>query len=282
MGQGGSLGIDVKFGEDQLNKIHNTVGEESESVVCYGGGGCDQGHLDGNARIPVQVDLRPISELLGPPFYFFPSDQNIYTRVHDELAQAIARKVYLSQQDSLQLGTNGTSYVVIRATLSSDEGVDIAKTSKDDPKFQLEVIDYSTWAPQMISTGMNPRPSANTSGVWIFPYSTFKPYIDAGNRYHYLFQVEAKTTKGFMCSGAQLDEGSLLQSYILGSDAILGSNLNSYSKSYAVVAFKTDHTRYLCPNLHAFVSIKIVNSADELLAEVGTLQPRDENQTNGN
>lgn len=300
MGQGGQVGVDIKAGVDQLNRIKSELGTVDQSTVCYGGGaGCggQGGHLQGTALIPVQLDMRPISELLGPPFYFFPSDQDIYTRVHDELAQAIAQKVFLNEQDSLQLGASGTKYIVIRATMSSDNSVDIAKISKDDPKFDLVVgkvwqmtIAGQLWRSWQLITipGNNGRPSSNENGVWVIPYSTVKQSIDNGDQF--FPYVEAKTADGFTCSGVQLPEGTWLNNYystvgLQFADFI--SNLDNGSTTYKTFATTSSGSStspgssYPCPNINTTVSYKTVNSMDELLAEVGTLQPRDNKQPGG-
>ena len=68
--QGGfSLGTSRESARENLQKLQNTAGSGIGEFVCIGGMGCSQGTPGGNSLVPVLLDLRPISDLLAPPFY---------------------------------------------------------------------------------------------------------------------------------------------------------------------------------------------------------------------
>jgi MAC/Perforin domain len=288
MGQGGSAGFDVKTNLEQNNKIKNIVGESNDVIICYGGSGCDGGHVSGSSVIPVQLDLRPISELLGPPFFTSPEDQDIFTRVRDELGQAIALRSFLSAEQAQQLNASGPSrYIVMGVNMvASDTGMKARDISKDGPKLSLRV--FTTQEVPMTQLGrpgivtfesptspaMPPRPSSNTNGVWIIPFSTIEPAVARGDRV--LPDIQAKPGTGFTCSGGQqLPDGTIL--IPLGINGTGVGQSNSGSLTYKM-AYKTPTAEYAvaCPNITTTFSWQIVNSGD-LLTVTGPLTPRDGN-----
>jgi len=82
-----------------MNKITSATSSEDRSWFCYSGGTCDDGKPSGEAVLPVQLDLRPISDLLAPPFF---TDDEIITTMRDGVSRALAKQAFV-QRDNLQL-----------------------------------------------------------------------------------------------------------------------------------------------------------------------------------
>lgn len=55
-----------KSDQDQMKSI---LGDDFGQYVCFGGTSCDGREAKGDAWVPVLLDLRPLSDLLGPPFF---------------------------------------------------------------------------------------------------------------------------------------------------------------------------------------------------------------------
>ncbi|MEO8627847.1 MAG: MAC/perforin domain-containing protein [Betaproteobacteria bacterium] len=97
-GEGGvSVGVDGESAQTHLDKMRKILGAENESFYCVGGTDCQSGVPNGDAVVPVLLDLRPISDLLGPPFY---DDDAVLSDLRPALAKAIADRVFFRRDDA--------------------------------------------------------------------------------------------------------------------------------------------------------------------------------------
>jgi hypothetical protein len=63
------IGVNSGSSDDENTKMSSTLGEDYGKYVCEGGVSCNGTNPSGNTSVPVLLDLRPLSELLGPPFF---------------------------------------------------------------------------------------------------------------------------------------------------------------------------------------------------------------------
>jgi hypothetical protein len=66
---GASVGVDYNNSSDHLRRLSRIQSTDRSQFSCVGGDECHKGQASGTALVPVLLDLRPISELLGPPFF---------------------------------------------------------------------------------------------------------------------------------------------------------------------------------------------------------------------
>ena len=94
MGSGGSLGGGTTNARDQKmqNEFASIVQDSEENYTCSGGASCNGGVPSGEPNVPVFLDLRPISELLGPPFY---DDPTIVLDLRDRLYDEIQKYAFV-------------------------------------------------------------------------------------------------------------------------------------------------------------------------------------------
>ena len=94
MGSGGSLGGGTTNARDQKmqNEFASIVQDSEENYTCSGGASCNGGVPSGEPNVPVFLDLRPISELLGPPFY---DDPTIVLDLRDRLCDEIQKYAFV-------------------------------------------------------------------------------------------------------------------------------------------------------------------------------------------
>ena len=93
---GNTASVDVDTSKSNMEKITNNTSKEDRDWHCYSGGTCNDGIPSGDAVLPVQLDLRPISDLLAPPFFV---DDDTITTVRDGLSRAIAKQAFVKRQD---------------------------------------------------------------------------------------------------------------------------------------------------------------------------------------
>lgn len=95
MGSGGSIGGGSSSESDKQmqSKFANIVQESKETYICSGGASCSKdGTPSGEPNVPVFLDLRPISELLGPPFF---TDPEIVFDLRDRVFEAIQAYAFI-------------------------------------------------------------------------------------------------------------------------------------------------------------------------------------------
>lgn len=106
-GSGG--GVDVKSAEEAMSSIKSVVSTENRDFRCYGGGDCsDDGVPSGGDIVPIYLDLRPLSDLVAPPFFM---DEDILGVVRTNLSKAILAAAYV-KRDGLEKPT----LMVVQAT----------------------------------------------------------------------------------------------------------------------------------------------------------------------
>lgn len=88
---GNSAGVDVDFSKSHMEKLTKNTSSEDRQWFCYSGGACNDGIPSGDAVLPIQLDLRPISDLLAPPFF---ADDEIITTMRDGISQAVAKAAF--------------------------------------------------------------------------------------------------------------------------------------------------------------------------------------------
>jgi hypothetical protein len=64
-----SGGVSVGSKDENLQKMASTLGEDFGSYFCEGGLSCTGKDASGSVVVPVLLDLRPLSDLLAPPFF---------------------------------------------------------------------------------------------------------------------------------------------------------------------------------------------------------------------
>jgi hypothetical protein len=95
-GNGGSA--EVNAGHEAIASIKKFAGDENVNFTCYGGGHCSpDGVPSGEDLAPIYLDLRPLSDLLAPPF--FSGDEEVYGPVRQNLAQRIKEVAYRDGRD---------------------------------------------------------------------------------------------------------------------------------------------------------------------------------------
>ncbi len=94
MGSGGSIGggSESSSDKDMQSKFASIVQDSAENYTCSGGASCNGGVPSGEPNVPVFLDLRPISELLGPPFY---DDPKIVLDLRDRVYEAIQKYAFV-------------------------------------------------------------------------------------------------------------------------------------------------------------------------------------------
>lgn len=125
---GNSVSVDVDKANSNMEKITNNTSEEDRQWYCYSGGTCNDGIPSGDAVLPVQLDLRPISDLIAPPF--FDDDQTI-TTIRDGLSRAIAKHAF-TKRDNL----NAPASVFV--TITGFNRFNITSIGKDVPSTQVD------------------------------------------------------------------------------------------------------------------------------------------------
>ena len=93
---GNSASVDVDKSKSNMEKITSNTSKEDRQWFCYSGGTCNDGIPSGEAALPVQLDLRPISDLLAPPFFV---DDEIITTMRDGVSRAIAKHAFVKKDN---------------------------------------------------------------------------------------------------------------------------------------------------------------------------------------
>jgi hypothetical protein len=95
-GYAGNTGsVDVDTSKQNMQKITKNTSSQDRTWFCYSGGSCNDGIPSGDAALPVQLDLRPISELLAPPFF---TDDEIITTIRDGISRAVGRQAFVKRE----------------------------------------------------------------------------------------------------------------------------------------------------------------------------------------
>lgn len=89
MGNGG--GVDVDKASSNMQKLTTNTSTEDRHWFCYSAGPCNEGIPSGDSALPMLLDLRPIAELLAPPFF---NDDEILTTIRDGVSRAIAKRAF--------------------------------------------------------------------------------------------------------------------------------------------------------------------------------------------
>ena len=99
-----------KSGETDEEKQTETILKDNDTyIVTYGGTSSDGGQLGAGNRVPVLLDLRPISDLFTIPFF---GDEAAAILLHDEIAKAVSRFALTREQNVQPTGqpTPATTY----------------------------------------------------------------------------------------------------------------------------------------------------------------------------
>jgi len=86
-----NAGIDYAKAHSDMKKMSSMISAQQTDNYCLGGGGCDNGVPTGEGVGVIFYDLRPISELLGPPFF---NDDPEIAGLRDGLRGVIAERVF--------------------------------------------------------------------------------------------------------------------------------------------------------------------------------------------
>ncbi|WP_094586159.1 MAC/perforin domain-containing protein [Synechococcus sp. BO 8801] len=98
MGSGGSIGGGSSNETDNQmqSSFASIVQDSDEHYICSGGASCEGGEPKGDPKVPIYLDLRPISQLMGPPFYH---DPKIVLQIRDRVHDAIQSYAFVQLQD---------------------------------------------------------------------------------------------------------------------------------------------------------------------------------------
>lgn len=94
---GTKLGVDTKVANQSLSDLKEFREDDKFEYTCYGGTDCNDGHPSGTDLVPIFLDLRPLSDLLAPPY--FAEEGAILGEVRHNLSQAIHRAAYKRRND---------------------------------------------------------------------------------------------------------------------------------------------------------------------------------------
>ena len=97
---GNSVGVDVDKASSNMQKITTNTSTDDRHWFCYSSGPCHDGIPSGGSTLPMLLDLRPITELLAPPFF---NDDIILTTIRDGVSLAIAKRAYAKPKKQLTL-----------------------------------------------------------------------------------------------------------------------------------------------------------------------------------
>jgi hypothetical protein len=80
-------GFSSKDKSGNSSKVDDTTKFEFEDLICVGGGNCSGGQVDvSDNPVPIYLDLRPITDLLGPPYF---ADPDVIVTVRQAVAAAL-------------------------------------------------------------------------------------------------------------------------------------------------------------------------------------------------
>ena len=96
---GNTASVDVDTSRQNMEKITKNTSSQDRTWFCYSGGSCNDGIPSGDSALPVQLDLRPVSDLLAPPFF---TDDEIITTMRDGVSRAIAKQAFVKRDDLQQ------------------------------------------------------------------------------------------------------------------------------------------------------------------------------------
>jgi hypothetical protein len=82
-----STGVNTGTSDDHFQKMASTLGQDYGNYVCEGGMSCNGMNASGGISVPVLLDLRPLSDLLAPPFF---SEIDDLPALRQAFAQAIS------------------------------------------------------------------------------------------------------------------------------------------------------------------------------------------------
>jgi hypothetical protein len=103
--------FDQTSGSAASAKLNATSGVNQTSYQCVGGSSCTEGKPDiGDAAIPIYLHLRPLDELLAPPYF---DDPEIVVDFRQAVRAALARKLQTTP------ATDPTSIRLVRITVDS-------------------------------------------------------------------------------------------------------------------------------------------------------------------
>lgn len=164
-GIGGEAGVSTGTKVDGKQKASTTLSSIAHTSECQGGGTCNNGEpSDNNRVVPILLDLRPISELLAPPFT---RDVEVLTTLHDGVADEIARRTLFDGDDtaSAQFMMLGAPQLSLNAQGAASTVIEIKQGDKvltsvgKDPTKPVYVI-------RVPATG---NPNLTLASRWILP-----------------------------------------------------------------------------------------------------------------
>lgn len=126
---GNSASVDVDKSKSNMEKITNNTSKEDRQWFCYSGGTCNDGIPSGEAALPVQLDLRPISDLLAPPFF---DDDEIITTMRDGVSRAIAKHAFVKKENLNAPASVFATVTGLKRFNITSIGADLQSTRADD------------------------------------------------------------------------------------------------------------------------------------------------------
>lgn len=124
---GANFGVDSGNAQDHAIRIKSELGRSYSTFTCFGGSSC-HGKIQGAEALPIFLDLMPVSELLGPPFFHFSgphqfvgADRDLFEGVtmddmlalRDDLRKYIARKAFLTDKADIPSDVVANQYVQV-------------------------------------------------------------------------------------------------------------------------------------------------------------------------
>jgi hypothetical protein len=93
---GNTAGATVEAINEAVSGLKKMVGAEHIDTRCYGGSECPDGVPTGAGNVPIFLDLRPLSDLLAPPFF---SDEEILGPIRENLSRLILKAAYVERNN---------------------------------------------------------------------------------------------------------------------------------------------------------------------------------------
>ncbi|SMX37473.1 MAC/perforin domain-containing protein [Maliponia aquimaris] len=86
----------VKDDSETSNKVSELNKLMTVEAECYGGDGCNEGIPTGDPSKPIFADLRPVSDLIAPPFFsdLFKADPEVFVALRNRIGEEVHKRAF--------------------------------------------------------------------------------------------------------------------------------------------------------------------------------------------
>lgn len=193
---GASLGVDDGSGKYHYQKMTEIVGQDLGKFRCSGGLTCSGTNASGGNVVPVLLDLRPLSDLVGPPF--FDGEEDIQ-EIKETLAQTIAK--YIFDQSSPVRDEPAARFLRISGPVGTRCNLwTAANPGGAAQKLPLESCSIANLS-FATDSGAAAATTANGSPVWVAPApDSLTTTLPSGSIVSVLSMSADATIPGVVCS----------------------------------------------------------------------------------